>query len=38
MGSRLSFAGMTSRQGDAKAVCGIWAESVVQKVNKAHGR
>ena len=38
MGSRLSFAGMTSRQGDAKAVCGIWAEAVVQKVNKAHGR
>ncbi|MHC4512476.1 MAG: DUF3313 domain-containing protein [Planctomycetota bacterium] len=37
-GSRLSFAGMTSRQGDAKAVCGTWAEAFVQRVNKAHGR
>ncbi|MHC4078874.1 MAG: DUF3313 domain-containing protein [Planctomycetota bacterium] len=37
-GSRLSFAGMTSRQGDAKAVCGNWAEAFVQRVNKVHGR
>ena len=37
-GSRLSFAGMGSRQGDAKAVCAGWADALVSKVNKGHGR
>ena len=37
-GSRMSFAGMTSTTGDAKAVCAGWADSFVNKVNKAHGR
>ena len=37
-GSRMSFAGMGSRQGDAKAVCAGWANTFVTGVNKDHGR
>ena len=37
-GSRLSFAGMTSRTGDAQAVCGKWADAFVKHLNQAHGR
>jgi hypothetical protein len=29
---------MGSRQGDAKAVCAGWADALVSKVNKGHGR
>jgi len=37
-GSRFSFAGMASREGDAKAVCNGWADAFVSRVKKDHGR
>jgi ectoine hydroxylase-related dioxygenase (phytanoyl-CoA dioxygenase family) len=37
-GSRMSFAGMTSRTGDAKAICAGWADAFVTRVNKDHSR